>query len=75
MNILARTGKARWCSKCGKSWQHHFGIGVINYQTGQRSGRCPGADWTTRGPAKRIRRAAHMRHCFLCSIAAVKGQP
>lgn len=75
MNILARTGKARWCSKCGKSWQHHFGIGVINYQTGQRLGRCPGADWTTRGPAKRIRRARDMRNFLFRFIAAAKGRP
>lgn len=56
MTILARTGKARWCSVCGRSWLFHLWRPIVNYKTGQKSARCLRAEWTTRGRAKRERR-------------------
>lgn len=55
MNILARTGPARWCSVCGRSWQHHVIWPAYTWMTETESAPCHDSYWTTSGRAKRIR--------------------
>lgn len=62
MNILARTGNARWCSNCGQSWQHHMGWLTYSTELGRAEARCLNGDWITKRPARRRRRYLALAH-------------